>query len=52
MTKVAIVRFFMYSLDTRILKKKLMEIIEKKTHLSKVIIINFLKMKKSNQNHG
>jgi hypothetical protein len=33
-------------------KIKFIEIIEKRIHLSKVIIINLLRMRKSNQNHG
>jgi len=33
-------------------KKKIVEIIEKKIHLSKAIIINLSRMKKSYQNHG
>jgi len=33
-------------------KIKFIEIIKKGAHLSKAIIINLLRMKKSNQNHG
>jgi hypothetical protein len=33
-------------------KIKFIEIIDKGTHLSKAIIINLPRMKKSNQNHG
>ncbi len=33
-------------------KIKVIEIIEKGTHLSKAIIINLPRMKKSNQNYG
>jgi hypothetical protein len=36
----------------KINKIKYIEIILKGTHLFKVIIINLLKLKKSNQNHG
>ncbi len=36
----------------KINKIKFIEIIEKGTHLSKAIIINLLRMKKSNQNCG
>jgi len=36
----------------KINKIKFIEIIEKGTHLSKVIILNLPKMKTSNQNHG
>jgi hypothetical protein len=36
----------------KINKIKFIEIIEKRFHVSKAIIINLLRMKKSNQNHG
>ncbi len=36
----------------KINKIKFIEIIKKGIHLSKAIIINLSKMKKSNQNHG
>jgi len=36
----------------KINKLKFIEIIKKGTHLSKAIIINLPRMKKSNQNHG
>jgi hypothetical protein len=36
----------------KINKIKFIEIVEKRTHLSKAIIINLPRMKKSNQNRG
>jgi hypothetical protein len=41
--------FFRYK---KTIKIKFIEIIEKETHLSKAIIINLSRMKKSNQNCG
>jgi hypothetical protein len=44
--------FHVFPRYKKINKIKYIEIIEKGTHLSKYIIINFSKMKKSNQNYG
>jgi len=47
---VTIVVFLVFPRYKKINKIKFIKI-KKRTHLSKVIIINFPKMKKSNQNH-
>ncbi len=44
--------FLVFPKYKKINKIKFIEVIEKGTHLSTVIIINLPKMKKSNQNHG
>jgi hypothetical protein len=44
--------FLVFPRYKKINKIKFIEIIEKGTHLSKAILINLLRMKKSNQNHG
>jgi hypothetical protein len=44
--------FHVFPRYKKINKIKFIEIIFKRTHLSKFIIINLLRMKKSNQNHG
>jgi len=43
--------FHVFPRYKKINKIKFIEIIEKKNRLSKIVIINFLKLKKSNQNH-
>jgi hypothetical protein len=49
---VTMVDFHVFPRYKKINKIKFIEIIEKGSHLSKAIIINLPKMKKSNQNHG
>jgi hypothetical protein len=49
---ITMVVFHVFPRYKKINKIKFIEIIKKGTHLSKVIIINLPKMKKSNQNHG
>jgi hypothetical protein len=49
---VTMVIFLIFLRYKKINKIKFIEIIKKGIHLSKVIIINLSKMKKSNQNHG
>jgi hypothetical protein len=49
---ITMVVFLVFLRYKKINKIKFIEIIEKGAHLSKVIIINFPIMKKSNQNHG
>jgi hypothetical protein len=44
--------FFVFLRYKKINKIKFIEILEKGTYLSKAIIINLPRMKKSNQNHG
>jgi hypothetical protein len=44
--------FLVFLRYKKINKIKSIEIIFKRTHISKAIIINLSKMKKSNQNHG
>jgi hypothetical protein len=44
--------FLVFLKYKKINKMRSIEIIKKGTHLSKAIIINLSKMKKSNQNHG
>jgi hypothetical protein len=46
------VGFPIFSRYKKVNKIKFIEIIEKGNHLSKAIIINLPRMKKSNQNHG
>jgi len=49
---VTMVVFPIFPRYKKINKIKFIEIIEKGTRLSKAIIINLPRMKKSNQNHG
>ncbi len=49
---VKMVVFLVFLMYKKINKIRSIEIIIKKTHLFKTIIINLSKMKKSNQNHG
>jgi hypothetical protein len=49
---VTMVVFHVFPTYKKTNKIKFIEIILKKTHLSKDIIINLSRMKKSNQNHG
>jgi hypothetical protein len=49
---VTMVVFHVFPRYKKINKIKFIEIIEKETHLFKTIIINFPRMKKSNQNCG
>jgi hypothetical protein len=44
--------FHVFPRYKKINKIKFIEIIEKGTHLSRVIVIKLPRMKKSNQNHG
>jgi len=44
--------FHVFPKYKKIEKIKVIEVIKKGTHLSKTIIINLPKMKKSNENHG
>jgi hypothetical protein len=46
------VRMVVFPVFFRYKKNKIIEIIKKRTHLSKAIIINLPRMKKSNQNCG
>jgi hypothetical protein len=48
---VTMVIFLVFPRYKKINKVKFIQIIKKGIHLSKVIIINLLEMKKSNQNH-
>jgi hypothetical protein len=49
---ITMVVFPIFPIYKKINKIKFIEIIEKGIHLSKFIIINLSRMKKSNQNHG
>jgi hypothetical protein len=49
---VVIVVFLVFLRNKKINKIKFIEIMKKKTHLFKAIIINLPRMEKSNQNHG
>jgi hypothetical protein len=49
---VTMAGFLVFPRYKKINKIKFIEIIEKGSHLSKIIIINLPKMKKSNQNCG